>query len=296
MPLRKKSQNVGVMDPIFIFVITALCGVGVGILSGLLGIGGGTVMIPLFRLLFGMSALASTATSLFAIVPTSLSGVVAHIRNKTCYIGFGVAAGVGGACTSPVGVWFANQSPGWLIITATAVVIIYSASTMLYKAIRYKPESATATVVAASTETPAPTAVTDGEQPEADRRTFTKKQYAGAFVLGAFVGVLAGFVGLGGGFIMVPLLVSLYRMPMKYVSGTSLITVMILAIPGVITHAAFGNIDLLAGIAISAGAIPGAFIGARLVQYVPDRILRLVFGCFLIVVAVILIINEYVFA
>ena len=66
------------------FVITAAVGVVVGILSGLLGIGGGTLMVPLFRLGFGLSALASTATSLFTIIPTSLVGFITHIKNKTC--------------------------------------------------------------------------------------------------------------------------------------------------------------------------------------------------------------------
>ena len=63
------------------FVITAAVGVVVGILSGLLGIGGGTLMVPLFRLGFGLSALASTATSLFTIIPTSLVGFITHIKN-----------------------------------------------------------------------------------------------------------------------------------------------------------------------------------------------------------------------
>ena len=49
------------------FVLPAIAGVAIGILSGLLGIGGGTVMVPIFRLAFGMSPVVSTATSLFAI-------------------------------------------------------------------------------------------------------------------------------------------------------------------------------------------------------------------------------------
>ena len=72
------------------FVITAAVGVVVGILSGLLGIGGGTLMVPLFRLGFGLSALASTATSLFTIIPTSLVGFITHIKNKTCIPQLGI--------------------------------------------------------------------------------------------------------------------------------------------------------------------------------------------------------------
>ena len=96
-------------------------GIGIGILSGMLGIGGGTVLVPILRLAFGMSPLASTATSLFAIIPTSISGVVAHARAKTCVPKLGLALGVGGAVMSPMGVWLASVSPGWLVICVAAL-------------------------------------------------------------------------------------------------------------------------------------------------------------------------------
>ena len=61
------------MDIFTSLVIPALVGIGIGILSGMLGIGGGTVLVPIFRLAFGMSPIMSTATSLFTIIPTSVS-------------------------------------------------------------------------------------------------------------------------------------------------------------------------------------------------------------------------------
>lgn len=88
---------------------------------------------------------------------------------------------------------------------------------------------------------------------------------------------------------MVPLMLSIIGIPMRKASGTSLIAVMILAIPGVIEQGIIGNINYLAGIAIVIGTIPGAVIGARLVTKVPERTLRLLFGCFLIVAAVMLV-------
>ena len=117
------------------FFIAALVGVGVGVLSGLLGIGGGTVMVPLFRLAFGMEPIAATATSLFAIVPTSISGMWKHAKNKTSLPRVGIVCGLTGACLSPVGVWAANVSPGWAIMGAAAGVVMYSSFTMLKKAL-----------------------------------------------------------------------------------------------------------------------------------------------------------------
>ena len=67
---------------------------------------------------------------------------------------------------------------------------------------------------------------------------------------------------------------------------------MILAIPGVVYQGMLGNIDYLAGIAMAVGSIPGAVIGANLVRRVPERQLRIAFGVFLLISAVVLLGNE----
>ena len=123
------------------FAIMALIGIVIGLFSGMLGIGGGMVMVPLFRLVFGMSAVGSTATSLFTIIPTSVSGAISHARAKTCVPKLGIALGVGGACTSWLGVWLAQLSHGWLVMLAAAAVIAYSGITMFRKALKAPKQS-----------------------------------------------------------------------------------------------------------------------------------------------------------
>lgn len=330
------------------FVVPALVGVLIGIASGLLGIGGGTVMVPIFRLAFGMSATMSTATSLFAIIPTSVSGAISHVKGKTCIPALGIAAGLGGACLSPVGVWLAQLSPDWLVMLAAALIIGYSAINMFKKAFKVsragqpakgadaaaaagtpscgsKPSSrAEARVVELSPQSDAPAATSltsSGEQaalaadpsatggssaaipslassgePAASASSgdspLSRKQLLQGVAIGLIAGLASGYVGVGGGFIMVPLMLSIIGIPMRKASGTSLIAVMILAIPGVIEQGIIGNINYLAGIAVVIGTIPGAVIGAKLVTKVPERTLRLLFGCFLIVAAVMLVLNE----
>ena len=282
------------MDVLTMFVLPALVGVVIGIMSGLLGIGGGTVMVPIFRLAFGMSPVMSTATSLFAIIPTSISGAASHIRHKTCIVSLGVAAGLGGALTSPLGVWLAQISPAWLIMVAAALIIGWSAVKMLSKAFklraqkRAQQEGAGASAEAGADDAdPAPAAADPAP------RKLTRKQLLIGVAIGLGAGVASGYVGVGGGFIMVPLMLSLIGIEMRQASGTSLIAVMILAIPGVIEQALLGNINYTAGIAIVVGSIPGAVIGARLVRVVPELALRFVFGGFLIVAAIILVLNEF---
>ena len=267
------------VEALVYFFVPALVGVLIGVASGLLGIGGGTVMVPIFRLAFGMSATMSTATSLFAIIPTSISGAISHVKGKTCIPALGIAAGLGGACMSPIGVWLAQLSPDWLVMLAAALIIGYSAINMFKKAFKLRPAGQ-------------PAAGVDAAAPTADDSSLSRKQLLQGAAIGLVAGLASGYVGVGGGFIMVPLMLSIIGIPMRKASGTSLIAVMILAIPGVIEQGIIGNINYLAGIAIVIGTIPGAVIGARLVTKVPERTLRLLFGCFLIVVAVMLVLNE----
>lgn len=275
------------------FVVPALVGVLIGIASGLLGIGGGTVMVPIFRLAFGMSATMSTATSLFAIIPTSISGAISHVKGKTCIPALGIAAGLGGACMSPIGVWLAQLSPDWLVMLAAALIIGYSAINMFKKAFKIPQAGQPATGVDAAAAASL-TSLGDAAAaaPTADDSSLSRKQLLQGAAIGLVAGLASGYVGVGGGFIMVPLMLSIIGIPMRKASGTSLIAVMILAIPGVIEQGIIGNINYLAGIAIVIGTIPGAVIGARLVTKVPERMLRLLFGCFLIVAAVMLVLNE----
>lgn len=273
------------MDVFAAFIAPALAGVFVGVMSGLLGVGGGTIMVPIFRLAFGMSPLASTATSLFAIIPTSISGVVAHARAKTCVPKLGLALGVGGAVMSPMGVWLASVSPGWLVICVAAIVIGFSAFKMFKKAVKCAP---TPRAGRAGGNVQAASAKAVPDQP-----VLSRKQYLQGACIGLIAGLASGYVGVGGGFIMVPLMLAVLGIPMSLASGTSLIAIIILAIPGVIEQGLLGNIEYLAGIAIVVGSIPGALVGARLVRMVPERQLRFIFGGFLLVAAVMLMLNEF---
>ena len=307
------------------FIIAAIIGVIIGIFSGLLGIGGGTLMVPIFRLGFGMSAISSTATSLFTIIPTSLAGLITHVKNKTCIPKVGVLCGLGGACTSPLGVYLASISPSWAIMFAAAAIIGYSSYSMFRKAIRMPkiaPQGESAVTgkdlekeaekapqaAAAQAQAAQAAAVQDEGQtgttkaaanttktvsaPKEETFKLSVKKVALCLLIGLIAGLASGYVGVGGGFIMVPLFISLLGIMMRQASGTSLVAVTILAIPGVVEQGLLGHIDYIAGIAMAVGSIPGAVIGASLIRKVPERKLRFVFGAFLLISAVVLLFNE----
>ncbi len=330
------------------FAIALLVGVGIGVLSGLLGIGGGTVMVPVFKLGFGMSAIGATATSLLAIIPTAISGGITHVRQKTCIPLLGVLAGIGGACLSPIGVRLAALSPGWAIMLAAACVIAYSSITMLKKALKMPRSQAApmeaaqaasdgampadpdndahgATHVDSATSADSATAVgaaraeatavgtaraevaaaatrADASAPRI--RVTAAKPADGAYgeygfrhlwkglLIGALAGLVAGYVGVGGGFLMVPLFMSILRIDMRLASGSSLLAIGILSSPGAIMQIALGNAHILIALAVVIGSVPGAVLGARLVKRVPERALRFVFAGVLFVAAVLLVLQE----
>lgn len=291
------------MEIIITSIVLILVGIGIGVLSGMLGIGGGTIMVPVLRLGYGLDAFMATATSLFAIIPISLAGAITHIRARSCFPKLGLLLGISGAVTSSAGVYLGSVSPSWLIMLAAAIIIVYSAFTMLRKALRMGKRGTDPFVADGQKGTdpsmPAGNKGTDlhdaheAEQTPPCAFAFTRKNVALAVVIGLIAGFASGYVGVGGGFIMVPLMTAWLGIPMKRTSGTSLIAIIILAIPGVIQQAFLGHIDYLAGIMLCVGAIPGAVLGARLVPRVPERTLRFIFAGLLAVAAVMLVINEF---
>lgn len=311
------------MDLLFLIPASLALGLVVGMLSGLLGIGGGTVMVPAFRLIYDMSAIAATATSMLTIVPTSVSGMIAHVRNKTCVLKVGLAAGLGGACSSWIGVILAEWSPGWCVMAAAAAVIVYSATTMLKKALAMKPAkvadegagareradagrageaqavgtgagagSSAAGAPVGSAASDSASASAAAAKPQETDIPVTKNMLVKAAIIGLSAGVLSGYVGVGGGFIMVPLFLSKLNLPMKKASGTSLVAVGILVLPALATQVMLGNVNWAAGLACIVGSIPGAVLGAKLQTRVPERALRFCFAGILGVAAVLLIVNE----
>ena len=199
-----------------------------------------------------------------------------------------MVCGLAGALTSPAGVILASLSPAWLVMLAAALIVAYSSVSMFRKAIRMPKVAATA---GTPLEEGAEEVAKEIEE-KLPEFAFTKKRVAQAIAIGLGAGLASGYVGVGGGFIMVPLFLSVLGIMMRQASGTSLVAVTILAVPGVITQVMLGNVDFIAGIAMAAGSIPGAILGANLTRIVPERQLRFAFGTFLLVSAVALFGNE----
>ncbi len=108
--------------------------------------------------------------------------------------------------------------------------------------------------------------------------------YAIMVALGILIGIAASFTGLGGGFIMVPLLVFLGFTAQKAV-GTSFMAILIISTSALFAHGKLNHVDYRLGILIGLGGILGAQIGSRLVQYVPTDVFNKVFAIILVALA-----------
>jgi uncharacterized membrane protein YfcA len=251
--------------------VTVVLGLAMGVLSGVFGVGGGVISQPGMRVM-GIEPLIVIGTALPVIIPGALSGTIRYTKERLirwdaviATVPFGLAAAVvGGVLSDRV------PGDGHLLQLLTAALLGVSARRM-------------ATLRAPVTDEPL--AETDApEAPEADGQgTGTPREYA---LIGASAGLLSGLLGIGGGVLMVPAFVQFAGFRVKQAIATSLACVGAFAVPGTITHVALDHVDWRVAVALIAGVIPGARLGAVLTIRANDARLRLVVGVFLGVTAV----------
>lgn len=260
---------------------TVAVGLASGVLAGAFGIGGGLLTTPAITLLLGYPALIAVGTPLPVIVPGALTGAMSYRRRGLADVRAGVTMALVGAAGSVVGAWLTRYVGGAAVLLATAAVILWASVDMLRKH----------RAMAAAKAVP-------GEA-ESDEGIVAAREHAPArprtWVLasiGAAAGLYSGFLGLGGGFVIVPALMRWCGMPVKRAIGTSLLTITVLAIPGTLAHWYLGNIDWVLAAWLALGVVPGAVIGARLTERASDRSVRLAFAVMLGVVGVWLAVSQ----
>jgi uncharacterized membrane protein YfcA len=104
-------------------------------------------------------------------------------------------------------------------------------------------------------------------------------------VVGLMVGILSSLTGLGGGFMVVPFLIYLWR-DAKLAVGTSFVFVLLVAISSLITHYRLGNVDIKTGVVLAFGGILGAQIGPQVLQHISDQNFKKIFSVLMVITAV----------
>ena len=257
LPIAEVSMHIG--------IIIGLGG-GVGFLSGLFGVGGGFLMTPLL-IFFGIPPAVAVSTEANQIVASSVSGVLAHMRRGNVDFKMGGILMAGGVIGSSLGVALFSflQSIGQidLVIQLSYVVFLgIIGSLMLTESVRTiirsrKPGAVRGKLHQHNWLHGLPLKM----------RFRRSKLYISALlplVLGAFVGILAAIMGVGGGFIMVPAMIYLLGMPTSVVVGTSLFQIIfVTANVTLLQSIQTQTVDfLLAGLLLF-GAVIGAQFGSR---------------------------------
>ncbi|HOP20912.1 MAG TPA: sulfite exporter TauE/SafE family protein [Amphiplicatus sp.] len=251
--------------PVDPFVVLAMGG-AVGFLSGMFGVGGGFLITPLL-IFYGIPPAIAVGTQGAQLVASSVSGLTAHLKRKTVDFEMGRFLVIGGGFGSLAGVilfGYLNARGQIDLYIALAYVIFLGIVGALMFA-----ESARA-ILRDPTKRPARKRTRRGAWMAAlpyamrFRRSQLYISPIPPIVLGFLVGVLSAFMGVGGGFIMVPAMIYILHMPTNVVIGTSLFQIIfVMAITTILHAVANQTVDIVLALLLLAGGVFGAQAGAK---------------------------------
>lgn len=268
-------------------VIIALGGV-VGLLTGMVGVGGGFLTTPIL-IFYGIPPSVAVASSATQITGTSISGVLAHRRRKGVDYQMGGVIIAGGVVGALAGVFLFRllQNIGQIdtVVLLLYVVLLGSIGALMAK------ESATALGYLKPKASERPPR---RHNPIVAALPFRWRFYRSGlyisplapFILGVFSGMLTALLGVGGGFVMVPAMIYLLGMSAQVVVGTSLLQILFVTAVTTMVHATTTrSVDIVLAVLLLLGSVVGAQYGARFAQTMKPELLRLLLAILVLVVA-----------
>jgi uncharacterized membrane protein YfcA len=236
-------------------VLLAVCGLGAGFLSGLLGIAGGVLIVPvLVSRRIGLHRAAASGTSIGAVLPISVVGALFYGQQASIDLGTALVilpTALGGVI---VGSLLASRLHSDVLRFAFYALLLITAVRML-------------------------TALPPGDVRALD---LTTAAITGLAVTGAVIGLLSGLLGSGGGTVLVPALVMLFGLSQHIAQGTTLLVILPICIVGVITHRQQGTLRLREAAVVGAAGALSVIAGALLVTRIPAGPLRAGFALYLL--------------
>jgi len=235
-----------------------LTGFAAGVAGGLFGVGGGLVLIPLLTAFFGLRQHAAHGTSLAVIGGTALASIFVYAAYSNVAWSVALAVAITSLLTVRLGARWATRLSSRLLTQSFAIFLVAVAVRLLWK-------------------TPAGS----GHPLESGAMGLVLDA-----ALGACVGVLAGFMGVGGGILAVPAFTLLLGMSQPLAQGTSLAVILVTAPLGSYEHSRHGNVAWGLVPMLAVGAAAGAPLGSWLAQVLPHLLLTRSFAVFLLLNAV----------
>ena len=275
--------------PVNVFLVLGM-GLTVGFVSGMFGIGGGFLMTPLL-IFIGVTPAVAVATVASHIAASSFSGVLSYWRRRALDIALATMLLIGGVIGTGAGVWLFTllRNIGQLDITIGLSYVLLLTSVgglMVY-------ESIGAILRARSgkrAELRRPGSHTWIHGLPFKMRFKTSRLYISVIPvlgIGLIIGFIGAIMGIGGGFLLVPMLIYLLRVPTSVVIGTSMVLTLVTMAMATIMHAATNHlVDVVLALILMLGGVIGAQFGARAGQKMPADRLRLLLGVLVVAVGV----------
>lgn len=241
---------------------------GIGVLLGLLGGGGSVLMVPMLVYVAGFSPKEAITTSLVVVGFTSLTALIGHVRGGRVCWKMGTVFGLAGMAGAYGGGRAAAALPGGILLILFGLVMLATSMAML----RGRRGG-------------------DGLSGRATMCPLRLPLFAVLFD-GALVGTLTGLVGAGGGFMIVPALNLLGRLPMHAAVATSLLVVAMNSLAALLGYAGHVQIRYDLAAPIAGAAVAGSLVGGLLAARLGGQILRRIFGGFVALIAAFLMYSE----
>jgi uncharacterized protein len=239
------------------FFLTCV-GIGLlaGLLSGLFGVGGGTVIVPFLVLFLTFNQRLAAGTSLAAIVPTAAVGVISYALHDSVAWVPGLLLAAGAVVGAQVGTWMLPRLSltvlRWAFVGFLVAVIV-----SLFLVIPSREAELALTWLSGT----------------------------GLVVLGVVTGVISGLIGVGGGIVVVPALMLLFGTSDLIAKGTSLLMMIPTAVSGTIGNVRRGNVDLTAAAVVGVAACTTTALGAWVATLVDPFVSNVLFAAYLVVIA-----------
>ena len=269
-----------------LYLAVVAVGVLSGILSALLGVGGAVVTTPAVRFM-GATPIEAVGSTVPAILPGAISGSFRYAKEGLVEWRTALGLGAAGALFAVGGAVLSEFVDGRVLMLLTAALMLWSGISVA-RGGRNGPAPtgppAAAGVAEASTTAAPATATVLRDVPRHSVGTI-----AG---LGAVAGFVAGLLGVGGGIVMVPMLTGPLKFPVRAATASSLVAVAIFSLPALLTHAVLGHINWFFATALMIGVVPGAQIGASLTIRSSERTIRLAFGAFIVLMALVFAVTQ----
>ena len=242
-----------------------LAGAGVGICTGLFGVGGSSVATPVLALL-GAPGLIAVASPLPATIPSAAVGAIPYVRSHEARTHAAAWSILGGVPGTVAGALLSRLVGGPVLLIVSGLVLIAVGLRVIVPVDEAALEKG------------------------AERRHHRVLLVATMTLVGVFTGLLAN----GGGFLIVPLYLLIFGLGMRQAVGTSLLVIIVLAIPTLVTHWLLGHINWTLAGEFALGQVPGSAAGSQFAHHVQGPVIRRAFGLFLVAFGLFFTIDQIV--